>query len=400
MRLLVVMSHYPYPPRTGSAILAYNNIKELSKNHSIHLICLDNLKEKLNLAEFIDQVDFVSRKTKSRFITLLHYFIGMLKGVPVSVTALMSHEMNQRIRILSESGKFDAVILYQMSSIQYCPASCYKRALVNIEDPESIKLYRMAELNVWTFWQKIKLIIFARLTARYENLFLPKMAKVILLSEADLRDMHKQGGYDNLGYVPYGICKRNQEEIRSYEDRTNGMIVFTGNMFHPPNVDGALFFLRKIFPLILKEYSLATLWVVGDKPDARIRKAAAKFGDRVILTGRVDDMSVYLQRAKVSVCPVRLKIGVQTKILEALSWGTPIVTTHVGSSGIGGGSGRGMWIEDEPVHFASRVVSLLNGDDWRQLSDEGRKFVAEHFSWARSSFELEQHIKHIRTATQ
>ncbi len=400
MRLLVVMGHpCPFPPRTGSAILAYNNIKELSKNHSIHLIFLGAPNENHNLAEFVDQVDLVTRKTKSRFVTLLHYIIGMLQGVPAFVTAHMSHEMNKRVSTLCESGKFDAVILYAMSSIQYCPASCYKKALVNIEDPQSIQLYRMAKLNV-PFWQKLKFIIYARLTARYEHLFLPKMAKVLLLSEADLRDMHKQGGYDNLGYVPYGICQRNQEEIWPYEDRTNGMVVFTGNMFHPPNIDGALFFLRNVFPLILKEYSLATLWIVGDKPDARIRKAAAKFGKHVILTGRVDDMSVYLQRAKVSICPVRLKIGVQTKILEALSWGTPIVTTHVGSSGIGGGSGRGMWIEDEPVQFANRVVSLLNGKDWRQFSDEGRKFVAEHFSWRRSAIELEHHIERIRTATR
>lgn len=399
MRLLVVMSYCPFPPRTGSEILAYNNIKELSKNHSIHLICLDAPQEKHNPAEFVDQVDFVSRKTKSRLITLLHYFIGMLQGVPVSITAHMSHEMHQRVSMLSESGEFDAIILYAMSSIQYCPASCYKKALVNIEDPQSIRLHRMARLDVWTFFQKITLIIYARITERYEHFQLPKMAKVLLLSEADLQDMYKQGGYDNLGYVPYGICQRNQEEIKAYENRTNGMIIFTGNMFHPPNVDGALFFLRNIFPLILEEYSSATFWVVGAKPDARIRRAAAKFGEHVILTGRVDDMSVYLQRAAVSVCPVRLKIGVQTKILEALSWGTPVVTTHVGNSGIGGGPGRGMWIEDEPVQFAHRVVALLGGKNWRQFSDDGRKFVVEHFSWERSASELEQHIERIRVAT-
>jgi hypothetical protein len=29
MRLLVVMTSFPFPPQTGSAIVAYNNIKEI-----------------------------------------------------------------------------------------------------------------------------------------------------------------------------------------------------------------------------------------------------------------------------------------------------------------------------------------------------------------------------------
>ena len=122
------------------------------------------------------------------------------------------------------------------------------------------------------------------------------------------------------------------------------------------------------------------------------------FGEHVVITGRVNDMSEYLQRAKVSICPVRLKIGVQTKILEALSWGTPVVTTSAGNSGIGGCSGSELWVEDELNLFASRVVSLLRGENWQRFSEEGRKLVDERFSWERSAMELEQHIVRIQTA--
>lgn len=398
MKLLIVMASCPFPSQVGSAIVAYNNIKEISKNHSIYFICFDAPKERGDFDKFVVQIEVVRSKKVPRLIQLFRNVFYMLFGIPAFITASKSHEMQTLVKDLIERNKFDALLLYEISAIQYCPPSIYNKMIVNIENPQSINLNRIRRLPIWSLWQKVKLFVHARLTERFENRYLPKMAKVLLLSEADMQDMREQGGYDNIGCVSYGVNKRSIKEIVGYEGRSEGMIIFSGTMFHPPNVDGALFFLQQIFPVVLQEYSTAILWIIGAEPDMRIRDAATCFGEHVVITGRVNDMSEYLQRAKVSICPVRLKIGVQTKILEALSWGTPVVTTSAGNSGIGGCSGNELWVEDEPNIFASRVVSLLRGEDWQQLSEEGRKLVEERFSWERSAMELEQHIVRIQTA--
>jgi len=397
MKLLIVMASYPFPPRIGSAIIAYNSIKELSKNHSIYLICRDDPKELGDFAEYVEQIEFVKPLKIPKLMQSFRIIFYMLFRIPHFITASKSYEMQTRVKELIDRDKFDAILLFEINAIQYCPPPSYNKVIVNVEDPQSIKLNRVNRLPIWSFWQKVKLFIHIRLMERYENKYFPKIAKVLLLSEADMRDMRDQGGYDNIGCVSYGVNKRSIEEIVGYEGRSEGMIIFSGNMFHPPNVDGALFFLQHIFPLVLQNYSTATLWIVGAEPDMRICEAAACFGEHVVFTGRVNDMSEYLQRAKVSICPVRLKIGVQTKILEALSWGTPVVTTSAGNSGIGGCSGYELWVEDEPNKFASRVVSLLRGEGWQRLSGEGRKLVEERFSWVRSGMELEQHIVRIQT---
>lgn len=398
MRLLVVMASYPFPPRAGSDIVAYNNIKEISKKHSVYLICLSAAKDSGNFSEYVEQIEFVSPKKVPRFIQLFRYAFYMLLRIPIFVTASMSHEMQKRVRELIERDKFDAILLYNMNAIQYCPPSSYKKVIINVEDPQSIKLDRMCRLPIWSLWQKMKLLVYGKITEFYERKVLPKMGKVLLLSEADMWDMREQGAYDNIGCASYGVNKHSIGDIIGYEGRTEGMIIFSGNMFHSPNVDGILYFLQQIFPLVLQEYSTAKLWIVGADPDIRIRDTAVCFGEHVVITGRVNNMSEYLQPAKVSICPVRLKIGFQTKILESLSWGTPVVTTSAGNSGIGGCSGCELWVEDEPIKFASRVVELLRGEGWQRLSIEGRKLVEEHFSWERSATELEQHIMHIQTA--
>jgi polysaccharide biosynthesis protein PslH len=389
MRILVVMTHYPFPPSTGSTIVAYHSMKYLSKQHSIDLICLQPSNAEVPSAEFIDRLELISQGEFSKFSIWMRYLSGVLAGVPYSVSAVASRQMEEKVKDLIENTKYAAVLLFEMTAIQYCPPNCYRKLIVNIEDPLSIKLSRMAMLPVYSLWQRAKLLVLAGLTAKYESSLLSKLAKVLLLSVSDMHDMHEQAEYQNLSYMPYGAELIDKKDIADYDSRDKA-IVFSGNMYHLPNVDGLLFFLRDIFPLILQTYPSALLWIVGANPHARIYEAALKFGKQVVITGRVDDISSYIKRASVSVCPVRLKIGVQTKILEALSCGTPVVTTSAGNSGIGGLSGTHLWIADEPLQFAMKVVDLLSGRGWEAMSNEGRRLVEEHFSWEGSAAQLEQ----------
>jgi glycosyltransferase involved in cell wall biosynthesis len=371
-------------------------MKHLSKSHSLRLVCLKPEKGFLHSPEFIDQLEFVCHRKVSRSVMWLRYLRHMLAGVPSIVSANTSLAMRRKVKALIEGGNIDATLLFEMSAIQYCPPSCYRKLIVNIEDPESIKLGRMTRLSVWSLWQTAKLFVLAGLAAHYEKTMLPRIAKVLLLSEADKQDMCEKVGYENLACVTYGVDQRGQQEPVGYEQREKA-VVFSGNMYHPPNVDGALFLLTDIFPLILRAYPSAILWIVGADPDDRIVQAARKLRERVVITGRVEDVALYIRRATVSVCPVRLKIGVQTKVLEALSWGTPVVTTSAGNSGVGGVPGRHLWVEDEPGQFASKVVALLKGCEWSELSQEGRRFVAERFTWERSVRQLERHLESLST---
>ena len=394
MKLLVVMTHNPFPPLDGSSVVAFNNMKHLSKRHQIDFICLQSQQDSNCVAEFVEHQEWVSRKVISGLAKWVNYFLYMLKGVPSSVSAFASNELKVAVKRTIESKQYDAILLFEMKAIQYIPLSFYKKLIVNIEDPQSIKLSRMAKLPVYSMSQRIKWFALAKLTGCYEKKHFHKIAKVLLLSTSDIRDMYQQEKYSNLAHVVYGVARRDSNQILGYTDRDR-VIILSGSMYHQPNVDGALFFLENIFPLILKAFPSAILWIVGANPDQRIIEASTKYGMQVDITGKVDDMTAYIKRATVSICPVRLKVGVQTKILEALSWGTPVVTTSAGNSGIGGVSGSQLWVEDEPKQFAQRVVELLQGDRWINLSEEGRKFVVEYFSWEDSAVQLDQHIESL-----
>jgi glycosyltransferase involved in cell wall biosynthesis len=392
-RLLVALSRYPAAQESGSAILIYNNLVELSKNYALHLLCHGTAPGSGDLATFCEKVEFLGRQ-RSRLPRPLRVTVYGLSGVPHQVYRLRSPRMRRRIAELFARGGFDALLLYEMLTIQYCPASCASRAIACIEDAQSLRLYRMSALPVWTAWQRFRMRLAARQMERYEHKVLPPLARVVLLSEADARDMRRQGGHQNLGVATYCVAPARQDEF--HDPRSEGMIVYSGNMHQSANIDGALWFLREVFPRVLEQHPQATLWIVGASPDTRIVAAARPFGERVVITGRVHDVAEYVRRARVSICPVRLEIGVQTKVAEALSMGTPVVSTSAGNRGVAAIPGEEIWIEDEPAGFASRVVALLRLQEWDRLSRNGRRLAAERFTRERSARELERHIEDVR----
>src|SRR6185436_19377856 len=119
--------------------------------------------------------------------------------------------------------------------------------------------------------------------------------------------------------------------------------------------------------------------------DPRLIAAAARLGGSVTVTGMVPDVAEEVRRARVSVCPVRVAVGVQTKVVEALSLGTPVVSTRAGNRGVAAVDGEAIRVEDDPARFAAAVAALLRGEGWERLSREGRRFAAGRFTPERSA---------------
>lgn len=397
MRILAIKAEYPFPPRTGSAIVAFQQLSRLAKDHEVTLVSSGENGSSDEFARILRRSDVLPQLNTSRFYRFIRYCSGMLRGLPLDVSAFESSSMRRHVQRVLDSEKFDAVLLYELTAIQYCPAVHLKSAVANVEDPPSVKLKRMMSLRIWSPAKKLKLLLDYALVRRYERKAVCKVGKALVLSAEDADDWTKDSGLHNISYVPYGISTRDLNAIRPFTSRVQGMIVFSGNMFHPPNVEGIKFFLENVFPLICRNSRTAKLWIVGNKPDARIFEAARPFGDKVVITGGVEELSDYLGKAVVSICPVRLKIGVQTKILEAMSLGTPVVTTPAGNSGIGGQNGHHLWIADQSEAFAERVLSLLSGEKWDEFSAAGRRLVVERFSWDNS---VQQLLKQLEKASR
>ncbi|WP_338421326.1 glycosyltransferase [Acetobacter conturbans] len=156
-------------------------------------------------------------------------------------------------------------------------------------------------------------------------------------------------------------------------------ILFVGGFGHPPNVDAALWLVREIMPKVRLRVPNARLILAGSKPAAEVRALA---GPDVTVTGFISDeeLARLYATARVAAVPLRFGAGVKNKVLEALHYGLPLVTTPVGAEGIAGLESA-VAVADTADVFAEALVALL-GDDalWRVRSDAGKALVADGYS--------------------
>lgn len=156
-------------------------------------------------------------------------------------------------------------------------------------------------------------------------------------------------------------------------------VVFVAGFGHPPNVDAALWFIKDIWPRIQSVYPDVHLTLVGSKPTPEIQALASS---SVTVTGYVSDEELqqrYLS-ARVAVVPLRYGAGVKNKVIEAMAFGVPLVTTPVGAQGVDGLSSLIPVTTDEAA-FADHVCRVIADDDlWKKYSAAGAALVAERFS--------------------
>jgi glycosyltransferase involved in cell wall biosynthesis len=150
-------------------------------------------------------------------------------------------------------------------------------------------------------------------------------------------------------------------------------VLFVGAFTHPPNVDAAIHLVRDVWPAVRAALPDARLTLVGTAPPAEVQALA---GDGVVVTGWVPAVRPYLDRARVSVAPLRFGAGVKGKIGEALGAGLPVVTTSIGAEGMGLADGETALVADGAAELAAAIVRLHEDAAlWERVAAAGHEHV-------------------------
>jgi|GEM_PF-231180 len=176
--------------------------------------------------------------------------------------------------------------------------------------------------------------------------------------------------------------------LYAYDDVIHGVrdelskrsdILFVAGFGHPPNVDGALWFVREVLPLVREVYPDITLTLAGSKPTEEV---LALSSDRIRVTGFVSDevLESLYRSARVAIAPLRFGGGMKGKVLEAMRYGLPLVTTSVGLQGLSEAEGF-VYAYDGAHAFAQSIIALVTGDEeWLRRSELAQRFILERFS--------------------
>jgi glycosyltransferase involved in cell wall biosynthesis len=154
---------------------------------------------------------------------------------------------------------------------------------------------------------------------------------------------------------------------------------FVGALDYEPNTEAVEWFVREVLPRVRAQVPDACVRIVGRGAE-RVAWAAEVPG--VQLVGAVPELAAELDRADVSIVPIRVGAGTRLKVVEALANRLPLVTTTVGCEGIDVRNGHDALIADDAASFAGACVRLLSDGALRQrLADAGAELFARRYDW-------------------
>jgi sugar transferase (PEP-CTERM/EpsH1 system associated) len=376
MNICFVTSRFPFPIVKGDTLRAYHQIRELSRQHSVHLIAATEIDvapaDLRELQQFCTGIDLVKIGRARSFATVAA--LGVASRLPLQVLYFLAPAFKSAVDRARSSQRFDVI---HAQTIRVAPAvlpATDVPVVFDFMDSYGANVATRREL-VGPLKRRVYDLECARVTA-YERDVARRATGGVVIAALD-RDTI---GDPRLAIAPNGV---DLEAFGFYAgDRDPETLVFTGNMGYQPNVDAVTWFAAECWPALRAKRPNLRFLIVGARPTPAVTALARLPG--IAVTGRVESMVPYLQRATISVCPIRCGSGMQNKLLEAMSTGAPVVTTDFANRGIGAVAGRDLAVAADAGEFAAAVLRLLDEPAERaRLANSARAWVEATYGWSR-----------------
>jgi glycosyltransferase involved in cell wall biosynthesis len=385
VRILWLKTELLHPVDKGGKIRTYNMLKELKRSHYITYLTLDDGmadgKARELASEYCHELVCVPHKLSDKFTAAFYAELALnfVAPLPYAITKYESAAMRREISQRASLESFDILVCDFLAPAVNVPRRLNCPSLLFQHNVEAMiwKRHYEVQLNplkkAYLFGQWFKMRSFERKAcARFDC--------VVAVSRDDCELMQAEYGVEAIYDVPTGV-DTNFFRRSGQVQRVPNSLVFTGSMDWLPNEDAIRYFIEQIMPRIRQVVPTVTLTVVGRNPYATLVELS-KRDPSVVVTGRVDDVRPYMERAAAYIVPLRIGGGTRLKIFEAMAMEQAIVSTTIGAEGLPVRDGVELLLADTPESFASAVVSLINNECLaKELGERAAATVRHSFGW-------------------
>ena len=423
MKILVVGNRVPWPLHDGGAIATYGMLRSLAENGA--------------------EVDFFSFNTKKHFAenAIIEKYFGFCKVHLVSLDAGVKplkalwnllfggsyhleryDDLEAAVELydLIQSSNYDCVMvegLYSMPiTLRVMKQMSVRPNNGGMEiDPinsnktiqkEPIKwVYRSHNLE-YQIWERLAistpqplkkwyLALQSKRLKRAEMDAWCRMDAIVPIVETD--SLVIRTALTEIQQINGGASDSRQPKIHVYQpgiaiERPFAFIHQPMSLFHigsmewQANEQGVMWFLNKVWPLVLSAQPNAKFHLAGkglSKQDPRF------FQSGIVNHGEVSNAEDFMHEHGVMIVPIQAGSGIRIKTLEAMALGVPIVSTSIGSQGLAVSDDIEIKLADQPNDFASAICTLLSSPAKSQeMTTQARKYVELHHNLKRNTAEL------------
>ncbi|GMQ78309.1 MAG: glycosyltransferase family 4 protein [Anaerolineae bacterium] len=393
MRILFLSQLVPFPPDAGPKIRIYYTIRYLVEaGHQVTLLAFkredDDQANIDHLKEICHAVHSVQLR-RSRVRDVKDLVQSFLSNRPFLISRDDFAGMHQKIENLLAQNSYDAIHADQLWMAQYALAArnagtTNGRLMTVLDQHNSVFLIPLRlSMGSSNPLKRALLAEESRRLADYERETCQQFDHVVWVTAEDQRAMkkisNKNGYLRDDPIIPICVDPEARNEI-SFNNAAK-RVTFLGGLHWPPNSEGIRWFYHEVWAIVQKKAPDSTLTVIGKHPPSSLVKAQRN-NQNIEVSGYSADPNRYLEETAAFIVPLHAGGGMRVKIVDAWSWGLPVVSTAVGAEGINSKDGDDILIADSPEEFADAVLMLLQDREYaRILAKAGRKSVELNYDW-------------------
>ncbi|MBL4652676.1 MAG: glycosyltransferase family 4 protein [Flavobacteriales bacterium] len=369
MNVLQICHKPPVPSRDGGC-LAMNAITQglLKHNVSVKVLSISTPKHPFNI-ELLDEKYIRSTAIESIFIdTNIHpkdALLSLFKGESYNVNRFYDAAFEKLITAVIKNQKFNIIHLESIFVLPYLKSirDCFKGKIVLRTHNVEHLIWKNLALVERNPFKKKYLQTLAKQLEKYELLHLNKIDGIASISEYDSAVFEKEGCKIPIKNISFGI------DVDAINSVNNEGLFFLGSLDWRPNIEGVNW-LSKVANKLSQSVRIA-----GRNPSKKL-----KLSSNMELVGPVKSAKQFMLNSGVMLVPLFSGSGIRIKILEAMSWGIPVVATPKAVEGLGVVHGEQVLITDNPVQFVNYANELLaNKSKAIRQAQNAHSFVKKNY---------------------
>ncbi len=378
-KILFITSRFPYPLNKGDKLRVYYQLKYLAEENDVHLIAINEKqitdKDFNAILNFCKTVNVLVLPFYKRVFQL---FLSLFKRIPLQVAFYYDGKLNLEINKIMKDINPDFIHCHLIRTTEY---------VRNIKETHKSLDFMDAFGKGMEKRQKREQNIFKRFLYSYEKKMLYSYeAKVFefmdnfcIISSQD-KDSIISPMASKIKIVPNGV------DFEMFYPRTEPKIydlLFMGNLSYPPNIDAVLFLSNEILPIVKKSKPNIKLLIAGIGASKKIKQLQS---ENITVIENFDDISDSIALSKILLAPMRLSIGLQNKILQAMAMKTPCIVSSLSNNAIKAPNKIAILEANTPQEFSECIIKLLNDENKAStIGNAGYAFVKQHYSWSKQN---------------
>jgi len=380
MKILYVAPYIPSPIRTRPYFFI-RGLKE--KGHSISFLGLaDPYATEETIKKLSECCASVEIFSKSKFYSYFDCLFSYFKRIPLQVAYAFSTSLKKKIEQITSTHKFNIIHAEHIRAGYYLPRTRLIPAVFDSVDCMT-SLYQQFKSETPSYTGRVISSIESKKLKTSEPFVISQYDGTIVTTRREKKALEQLSLSQNfpkpeISVVENGVdCDYFKPQISPFEPYA---IVFSGKIGYHANELAVLHFAHNIFPRIKRKVPKAKFYIVGAGPSKKVRNLTN--GNDIVVTGFVPDVRKYLQSAHVVVCPLRVAVGIQNKILEAMAMAKAVVAYPEATRSLRFGGDKPLMVADNSGQFAENIVTLMNHDALRiKMQKNARKYVCKQWLW-------------------